>query len=305
MKSKHHKKRRQPIDPATVLIIKQGLLGLSIFSILALIITATWYGTRLLAVTIAVVTTEGGETIAEESVHDVVEAELVGTYLGIIPKRFTFFYPEEAIQAKVSQITRIKDVVVERTNKRTLLITYDEYKPDALWCGQTEQNTCYFLDAKGYAFGVAPELLGGSLLRYYSLQAEPTVGTSPFPSADYLVTKEFVQLLSTTGWYIKKVEIDSARDVFYTLNPSSELKASLTKTPEEIFSHLETLRLSKEFAHLAPGSFQYIDLRFGTKIFVNEVLIDPAVSEGASSTTTSTAEGVGENDEVFGEVPLN
>jgi uncharacterized membrane protein len=284
------KKRRQPLDPATILIIRQSLFGLAIFSVVALLITGVWYGTRLPFMTISIITAEGGETIDPDLVLAKANEALSGTYLGLVPKRFSWWFPEVAVYEAVSQVPRIKDVMVTKLSGHELALTYGEYKPAALWCSEHGSTTpCLFLDGSGYAFGVAPNLTGESVIRYQSLGKEPTIKEQPFLETDFALTRKFIAALASSGWFVTRVEIDSARDVFYTLSPSGEVKANLNQSPELVLAQLSTLRQSAEFSHLLPGKFQYIDVRFSPKLFVNEEALT-TVDLVASTTTASSTE---------------
>jgi hypothetical protein len=283
------KKRHRPIDPATLHLIKQISWGVLSFCVVALLLTGVWYITRLPVFTIATVTATGGVTIDTTEIERKVETVLEGSYLKFIPRRFAFLYPYEAIVSEVQKVPRIKDVVVQRVDRQAIMITFGEYVPEALWCASTESDECVFLDSMGYAFGEAPDLRGGSLVRYYSLQDDLAIGESPFYGETYRVTKSFTDALAETGWYVKSVEVDSAADAFYTLVGGGELKVSLKDEVSRTLSFLATVRESEEFAHLEPGNFEYIDLRFGTKVFVNEV---SAELESATSTVTEEIEGL-------------
>jgi hypothetical protein len=260
----------KPVNPATILLVKQFIIGFLVFCFVGLIIAGVWYGTRLATFTVSAVNVSGGETIRAEAVHSLVEAELSGTYFGLIPKRFSFFYPKEAIVNSLGNVERLKDPQVSLLDKRTLEVSFDEYRPDALWCRSNEGEDCLFLDDSGYAFAVAPQLSGNSLIRYYSLNTDVKLKTRPVSVEDYQVTKEFVFLLGDSNWFVSKVEVDSTRDVFYILESGGEIKASLADGPLKPFTYLQTLLGSEDFKHLQPGNFKYLDLRFGTKIFVNE-----------------------------------
>jgi cell division septal protein FtsQ len=286
------KPRFREVNPATVLLVKQFLLGLSIFATIAVVVFGVRTVTRLPAFTITTITASGGSTIDERIVEEKVSAVLEGTYLKLIPRRFIYFYPAEEVKAAVASVDRIKNPQIERTDRHTLTVTYDEYYPDALWCKDKETSECLFLDGTGYAFGPAPHLTGGSLLRYYTLQDTPEIGKTVLLSEDYLAIKAFVNELGLTGWYVATVEVDAVRDVFYTLAQGGELKATLTENGADTLQYLVTLRQSAEFAHLAPGNFQYIDLRFGSKVFVNER--EEIVADTATSTATGTEEQVTE-----------
>lgn len=288
-----NKSRWRQLDPATLLLVKQFLLGFSIFATLGLIIFGVHTLTRLPAFTITTIVASGGSTIDETEVADKVAAVLEGAYVRLIPRRFTYLYPEAEVVRAVAEVERIKEPHIELTDRHTLTITYDEYYPDALWCtDKTKQgDDCYFLDEQGYAFGKAPNLTGGSLLRIYTLQDTPEKGKTAMTAEEYHAIKDFVSELGQTGWYAATVEIDSVRDVFYTLSQGGELKATLHQSGADTLRYLMTIRQSTEFEHLKPGNFQYIDLRFGSKVFVNE---HEEVAAAATSTATSTAGAVAE-----------
>lgn len=268
MKYRRSKKKRSYIKPEKVLIIKQIILGVILFSFLALLITGIWYGTRISSLTISMVSVDGSETIPEETVREIVNDNLEGEYWHLIPHRFVWFYPEEKILSQLNQIERIKDVKIESVSGTKLNVAYNEYVPYALWCAK-KNDTCYFIDRKGFAFGEAPSLLGGSLIRYFKTDKEPQLRTR-FIDDNFSNTIKFSELVSEVGWYVNEVEIDSVGDVFYVLGGESELYTTLTTDPYETFSYLETLINAKEFSHLEPGNFNYIDLRFGEKLYVKE-----------------------------------
>jgi cell division septal protein FtsQ len=283
------KKVPKYLDPGTVIIIKQVFLGILVFSTIAALITIVWYSTRIKSLTIDTVTVSGGVTINEELVRNKVDEQLEGAYLKLVPKRFAFFYPEEIIYASVKSIERIKNVSVEKKSNKEIIVSFDEYMPDNLWCSYGTTDDCYFIDKEGYAFTRSPSLTGGSLVRYYLTSTKAEVGQSPFTSEDYKNTEDFIAKLADKGWFVNRVEIDAVRDVFYTMARGSELKASLTEAAEKPLSNLETIIQSKEFSHLEPGNFQYVDLRFGTRVFVNEELL-VSVDEKATSTEAVAAD---------------
>lgn len=286
------KKRKKYLDPGTVLLIKQIFFGVLIFSSIALVITVVWYVTRLSIFTIDTVTVEGGYTIDQEQVKSIAKDQLNGTYFKLIPKSFTYFYPEENIFAGVNQVERIKDVEVRRASRKEVLVTFDEYIPHSLWCNRDNESECFFLDKTGYAFGKAPNLAGASMVRYYAGETDFALNTRPFLDEHYQNSKEFENLMSQLGWFVRKIEINSVGDIFYTLNGDSEIKANLSMSALDTITNLQTIINSEEFAHLKPGNFAYLDLRFGSRVFVNEnINLDTEVI------STSTEEVVIDNGE--------
>jgi hypothetical protein len=277
------KKPRRSMDPRTVVLIKQGFVGLGLVCFLALLYTAIWYGTRVNFLTIETVTVTGGETIDHDAVRRLANDLLTGEYIGLIPRRFVWFYPETDITAAIAALPRVKDPQVTVVSGRELAITFDEYIPYALWCMDKASDDCYFIDETGFAFTRAPQLSGGAFPRFHTIGTAPAERTTMVPVADLraieLVRARVSQDLALP---IASVETDIMRDIFLSVAGGGEIKATLRMTPEETIENLRTILSSEEFKDITPGSFQYIDLRFGNKIFVNEE------EPGLATTTVST-----------------
>jgi cell division septal protein FtsQ len=285
-----HKKgkiKRRVIDPSKIMLLKQLGVGVAIFSFLGLMVAGLWYGTRVSFLTITDIAVEGGETIPHDVVKKIVTETLTGTYIGIIPRQFAWWYPEDEIIQNISQIPRMKDPVVTRESGRALSVRFSEYEPYALWCAERSSDNCLFVDKSGYAFGVAPKLSGGAFLRYRTLGREMQVGTVMAERPDIDTMEKFVALVEDNLQFsITQIETDTVGDVFYILAGGGELKATLRDDATTVFDNLRAILASDEFKDVRPGNFQYIDLRFGNKVFVNE-----EVGAVASSSATTTESG--------------
>jgi hypothetical protein len=279
--------RPRRLDPNTVVLLKHIGIGVIVISAVALIVTGVWYGTRLSVFTISNITASGGETIAKEIVAEKVNSTLEGTYLGLVPRRFSLLYPKQEVLEALQTIERIKDVVITKTDNTTLTVTYGEYLPHGLWCQSAPIERCVFLDEHGFAFGQAPTLTGGSFLRVLTIGREVAVGKPVMDESTYLAVQELVDLLAARQWYVAQVEIDHVEDVFFQLVGGGELKIRLEDSPQQIVDNLFVVLTAEEFTHLSPGNFQYIDLRFGEKVFVNEET--PQLETGNANTSTTTA----------------
>ncbi len=287
-----HKKgkiKRRVIDPSKIMLLKQLALGLLLFTVLGFLVSILWYGTRVSFLTISDVTVEGGETIPHPVVEKIVRDTLFGTYMGIIPRQFAWWYPQAEIKNNISDIPRMKNPIVERDGGRLLTVQFEEYQPYALWCADRTSADCVFIDSTGYAFGSAPKLSGGAFLRYRTLGREMKVGSAMTESAELKTMETFVSLVeSNLPFAITQIEIDTAGDVYYIVSGGGEFKATLKDDAQKVFDNLVAILRSKEFNTIRPGNFQYIDLRFGNKVFVNEEV------GGVGSTTATTTQAVTE-----------
>lgn len=269
---------------------RQLAVGAIILVVVSLLVTAIWYGTRIPSLQINRVEIIGGETIPHSVLEAKVNAELVGAYLRLVPKRFMPFYPKTRIIESVSSLDRVKNVHVELTDEQTVTVVFDEHVPYALWCPASSSAACLFIDKAGFAFAGAPELEGSAFVRYSEDGKDPQVDTFGFETSFVKETEAFMTLLQDQlSLYATHVYKMSTYDVEYVISGGGIIKVSQAIPMQESFSNLETILNSEEFKHIEPGAFQYIDLRFGDKVFVNEA----RPSSGEISTTTASSSNPG------------
>ena len=254
MKKQRRKKR---LDPNTLLLIKQVVAGVLLLMLFAIIVFSIWYGTRMSAVTIKDVEVEGGETISHQIIKNIVTQKLEGTYLGLIPRQFSYMYPRQEMLDDVSELERIKSVSIERESLTELSVSFEEFIPSALWCAKDGEK-CVFLDQTGYAYGVAPSLSGGSFLRLSKLGVEPVTGVQAFSIETFEKVNRLVDLLEANNWYIASVEVDVANDAYLTLTEGGELKVNLADEAEQIVENLFTVLSSPDFSDIEVGNLQVV-----------------------------------------------
>lgn len=264
-------------------------VGVLLILVISLVLTAVWYGTRIARLTIIEIEVIGGETIDHTVLEELAEQSLVGTYYRLVPKQFAYTYPREVITERIKRLERVRNVEVKRVSGQKLLIVFEEYVPVALWCETLESTECLFLDHTGYAFAPAPKLQGGAFLRYSDVAEPVKIGVQPFDKEFIARTNNLViATYDQLGLNIRQVIKTGPQEVEYHIAGGGVVKVSLLVSAEDTFENLATILGSKEFEHLAPGNFQYIDLRFGNKVFVNEEIAPTPGGEGATSTATSS-----------------
>jgi len=265
------------------MVRRQIIFGVLLVILIALLLVGIYHGTRAESKQITGVDVVGGQTIPHSQIKQIVQDTLVGNYYRLIPRTFTWTYPEGHIAENISAIDRIKNVQVS-LEKRRVLVVYEEYIPYALWCTDTNE-LCYFIDRLGLAFASAPPLSGSAFVRYSETGRPPELGAMSFDT-DYLRNNEaFVQRLEEElGLYVTNIQKAGDYDIDYRVSGGGLIKVSQTMELDETFRNLLTVLQSEEFIHLEPGKFQYIDLRFGNKVFVNEELpsVSPATTTAGS-----------------------
>lgn len=261
--------------------LRQALVGFVVVSSLIGLLVAVYYVTRVERWQIREVVAEGGVTVSPDTVESVVLQTLDGFYAHLIPRSFFLTYSKEAARQAVFADMRIKDVVLTRQGK-VLQVTFSEYIPQALWCAVDTPDQCYLLDASGFAFAPAPQLSGKALMRYFDerLPERAEAFTPEFMAQTQMFANQVARDFDAR---VSAVVITPRDGQEYVLAHGGRLKLSAELPSEVSFANLTSIFNSAEFAHLQRDSFEYIDLRFGEKVFIKEV------AESATSTEAEMA----------------
>lgn len=254
------------------LIWRQIFVGFILLFFLSLISAIVWFGSRLEPLTIVDVSVEGTKTVSIEEVEKRMKSELDGTYYKMVPHRFTWTYPDHQIISDIKDIPRVKDVSLSINDGRILNAEITEYQPYALWCGSSSGSGCFFLDEEGYAFTNAPTLSGSLLGRYVDAGQEAQVGNSPFNYEFIKNTSHLVEVLKKefnfkTEYILKTAETEAT----FHLVGGGKIHLTFTQSVEATIDNLRAILQSDELNHLEADNFEYIDLRFGDKVFVKEL----------------------------------
>jgi hypothetical protein len=281
----------------------------AVFVVLGALCCGVWYLTRLPALTVSDVTIEGGETLPQDDIRQTIARELSGTYFFLIPKSFTLFYPHDRIIDAVENVPRVKAVTEDTPTPTTLALSIEEYEPAALWCPPAsvstlqaddaqasstepadasasraapaegaaggedavpEESHCVFLSDDGYAFAKAPPLRGGAFLRHIFDDREPKEGEQPLSKDDMARIDTFVEsLASELDMRVRFVEHTKDGDEVYMLAGGGRLLVSPSEPEKTTFDNLVSILHADEFSDIAATGFDYIDLRFGDRVFVN------------------------------------
>jgi hypothetical protein len=281
--------------------------------VLASILVFTALTTRTPLFNVKQVAVSGNETVPEATIHSIVDAQLAGAYAGIVPRRFLPTIPTETVKHSLEELPRVK-VATVTTRGRTLSLTITEYAPHILWChsdeehasvtasvdfdprrddgastteNSTDENSapeaCFYVDEDGVAYESAPELRGGTFLRFVDETLTPTVGARLLDdTARETIVRTARTLEKDFGFIITRISFNKARDIRMDVQGGGVIFFPTAANLEEAYSRLSTLLSAPQYKGLRPGMFQYIDVRFAPKVFVKRF--------GNAATTTSERE---------------
>lgn len=250
------------------------------FSILFLLLFgAGIYGLNQPATRIAEITVYGASQFYAEYARSAMQ----GKYLGLIPRDSTFFFPATRIREGIlAAHPEFAAVSFFREGLTGLSIKIHERVPVARWCGLAPtpdvEEYCYVFDASGYLFAAdastTPKLNPFSLYgRLASDTLEPLRATLAH-AEELPAAFDFARQLDTLGGSVSKIVIrDDEVDAYLksgTPSNKSDLVLGTRVTyvlgrEQDAFTALVS---SRENMNLADGSIDYVDLRFGGKVYM-------------------------------------
>ena len=246
---------------------RRSLIALGV--LILLFIAAVIYGLQQNAVRISQVEILG----ADVALTEYATSTMQGSYFGVIPRDSIFFFPEEQIRAKVlASNNDIAAVSIFRNGLTGISIKVDYRVPVARWCGISKtigvDEYCYLFDTDGLIYSASTTSQTINPFVVYqaltSADAEPIGSTLPF-AKDFPVMFDFARQLSTFGSPVTSITIHDG-EVDHMLLSGTRVTYILGRE-QEAFTSLVSAR---DNFNLADGSVNYLDLRFGGKIYLKK-----------------------------------
>ncbi|MCR4274864.1 MAG: hypothetical protein NUW02_02330 [Candidatus Campbellbacteria bacterium] len=227
------------------------------------------------------VSIEGAKTVARADVFGAVSDTLTGAYGHIFSKRNIFLYPRAEIQKSIlTRFPILKKVSIGVENGHKLAIHLEERKGVAVVCqlvGDVPTPTteeCYFIDDTAFVFITAPHFSGTSYITYELNMMAVPLGTYALTLEEFSLFRSLITALGKLSMRVTHLRIEG-NDIEVSLTtPHRDTLRLLVKRSnsyDEVLTNLTTIIESDDFKK-AGGimGVEYIDLRFGNKVFYKE-----------------------------------
>lgn len=270
---RHHSPYTCPIRTTEkkreVLVVKTIAALVLFFIVLASLI----YDANSAVLTLNQTEVTGNSVLPGEKLKEIVNMEISGKYLWAFPKNNLLLYPKSKIASNLlSKFPTIKKVDISASLGNVLSVSIEERKPFAVWCQSDEKEKCYFMDNLGFIYSEAPDFSGSAFFKYYGIVDSDPIGKTYKDIKTFVKLNSFIDSLKKINITPITLNIDENDDVFILVSSSGEIRFSLNDDLKTSFSNLQTvlnnLNTVVKTATSTSYKFQYIDLRFGDKVFV-------------------------------------
>lgn len=246
-------------------------------ALLVFLVGATIFGfaylARLDSFQIRDVIVQGAEVVDTGEITAAIEKYLSGTYLFLFPKANIFLYPRGHLEATVLEsFMRLKTAEVSFQNLHTIKLSVTERSPEALWCGENRLGgdatpACYFLDREGYIYTEAPVFIGSVYLRFYGplAQGDP-LGQVFLPAESFANLMKFLKVVAEKGFSpVELALLDTDVELF--LGDGTKILFDRAHDLSRVLDNLLSALSAQEFKDRKNLNLEYIDLRFGNKVY--------------------------------------
>lgn len=207
---------------------------------------------------------EGTAVLDKEQLKEEAFSLLRQKFWGIFPYDNIFILPKERIIATLSKkFPLIKKVTIKNDFSRKVFISVEERKPEALWC---KKDFCAFLDEAGFIFEPAPVFSGTIFPKFFDERETPAdIGKEILPAAEFQKLHFVLETLEKKNFNVVKTILKDSGLYEIHLDEGWYILFNEKNNAETVSENLELI-LENNIKEKRP-QLEYIDLRFGNKIF--------------------------------------
>lgn len=226
---------------------------------------------------ITAVQVSGQTTLNATDVANRVLADISGSYLYLFPRDNIFLYPKYKTEVALSaQVPTIAKVSINAKDFHTLSVVVTERARKALWCDAsfTTEELCFWLDQDGVAYadehqGFSVEIASTSYERYYGPLPDGVLPLQFLNTDQFHALSALVDALAQNqaGNPIQSIKVHSVNEVRVTFADNFVLIFSLSAPGADVYQRFLLILKSDAFAGHVLSDFEYLDMRFGDKIY--------------------------------------
>jgi cell division septal protein FtsQ len=223
---------------------------------------------------ISAVNIVGAQSVATSSIDALVRQQISGAYWYLFAKDDIFLYSKPVVvSALEAHYPMLKQIDVHAQDFHTIVVSVIERQPVALWCGDASSTNCFDMDEDGIVYASASDL-GNIPTPSGSVTYLGALSGTRLPQ-QYLTSDQFHSLFALVSALSQKVGSSSVMSVAVDENHDAEahfangflLKFALADASGDIFDRFALALRSDPFKTHQLTDFQYLDLRFGDKLY--------------------------------------
>lgn len=213
------------------------------------------------------ISVEGAEILSVEKIISNVSDSIKGKYFFVIPQNnILIASKKDIIDNLLSSFPRIKEISLDKNFLNILSVKIREWKQEALFCRGETKEECFYVGEDGYIFEKAPYFSGDIYLKIFDERGgDLEIGRNIISADQFKGLIGFRNFLSREN--IKIISILLKKEGVYELKTEEEWIILLNERNDSRLA-FENLRTALDSSIKENRkNLDYIDLRFGNKVF--------------------------------------
>lgn len=230
----------------------------------------------------------GNKVLTEDEIKQKVGEELSGKYLRVFPKTNVFLYPQKIVEGDLpAAFPRIASVSANLDTERILTISLTEREPFALWCGRditevSADDPCAYIDDQGFVFAKAPHFSENAYFEFYGKGILPEgnpIGHDFLPLASYQNILKIKERLESFRASPVKIAVADDGSAEFTEKGGYSIRFNIDDSLASLEANMQAVFREKKWGNTASaGSLEYLDFRFGNKVYYKYKDTEPVQS---------------------------
>ncbi len=211
---------------------------------------------------------KGNSFVTTEEIQNKTDVLLNSTILWFIPKRNIFLFPSSVLTQKIKENPAIIDVKINKEFFNVLEIQVTEQEKQAVYCTSFERNDCYYINGEGLIYSKITEyIVPEQEIIIYREEEQRKITENILKTDLYENVLGFIKSSSRYGIPIQYAYLKGDTTLEFHTASGATLLTSRYDDYEKDFNNFIALFDQNVLTKEQLSEIEYIDLRFGNKVF--------------------------------------
>jgi len=210
----------------------------------------------------------GNSFVTTQEIQDKANSILHSKIAWIIPRSNIFIFPKKTLEKMIKENPAIIDVRVRKDLFKKITIDIVEQEKEALYCTSFDRTNCFYLNNEGFIYSQVTEYIVPEQESIIYLEGDQkALKEYVFEKDLYVGVMSFIKSSARYGIPLSHAYVKSDAILEFQTRSGSRLLTSRYDDLQKDFSNFIALIDQKVITIDQLGQIEYVDLRFGNKVF--------------------------------------
>lgn len=186
----------------------------------------------------------------------------------IFPNKNIFIFSKKELEKKLKENPAITKVIINKDFFNTLIINIEEEEKEMLYCVSETKEECFYVNGESFIYAKVDEyIIPEQEIIIYSEKEQKTIKSNILQEDVYKEMVLFVKNIARYDIKIKEIYIKKDDTIEFVSKRGARVIASQFDDFEKDFENMVALFEQNILSKEDLMTVEYIDLRFGNKVF--------------------------------------